>query len=501
MTAAPGGLHPVQVRHRGPGRYVPAVSLHHAVQLLADPGLQPARIIAGGTDLLLEIERGVRRGVATLIDISAVPGAGSITVTDGDARLGPMVTHNDVVGSAALVMQALPLAQACWEVGSAQLRNRATVAGNLLTASPANDTISALLALGATAELHSARGLRRVPVEAFFTGFRTTVAEPDELLSAIEVPLLGAGQRGIFVKLANRAAQAISVLHLAVVVGLDEDGVVRSARIALGSVAATVVLAPAAAEVLVGRTLDAEAIDDAAAAAAASVSPIDDIRATAEYRRRTLPVALRRALHTLAADRQRERWPVHPPMLSSGHTIPTSTSSASDASANATDATATVFDAGTVVTATVNGKRRAAAGAVGATLLEWLRDELAVLGPKEGCAEGECGACTVSLDGAAVMACLVPAARAHGSEVTTVEGLAEDGDGGLHRLQQAFVDCAAVQCGFCTPGLLVAGAQLLAEIPRPSKEQLQQGLAGNLCRCTGYTSIIAAMQQAAGADQ
>ncbi len=493
MTTAPGGQHPLQVRHQRPRRYVAATSVDQAVQLLSDPALQPARIIAGGTDLLLEIDRGVRRGVATLIDVSRIAAGNAITLHGGIARLGPMVTHNDVVSSAALVTGALPLAQACWEVGSAQLRNRATVAGNLVTASPANDTISALLALGATLQLMSVRGLRRVPVEEFFTGFRSTVLEPDELVAAIEVPLLQDGQRGIFVKLGNRQAQAISVLHLAVVVNLDEGGVVRSARIALGSVAATVVLAPQAAALLLGQPLEDATIARAAAAATASVEPIDDIRATADYRRQTLPVALSRALRTLAADRQRERWPQRPPLLSSAAAAGTGT-----AVVAGTDATA-LRTRHSIVTATVDGQRRAAPEAVGATLLDWLRDELAVLGPKEGCAEGECGACTVTLDAAAVMACLVPAARAEGAEITTVEGLATDA--GLHPLQQAFVDCNAVQCGFCTPGLLVAGAQLLAEIPRPDKEQIQQGLAGNLCRCTGYTSIIAAMQQAAGAAQ
>jgi aerobic carbon-monoxide dehydrogenase small subunit len=144
---------------------------------------------------------------------------------------------------------------------------------------------------------------------------------------------------------------------------------------------------------------------------------------------------------------------------------------------------------------TVNGERCEADVWEGESLLYALRERLGLYGSKNACEQGECGSCSVLLDGSLVCACLVLAAQADGHDVVTVEGLAEED--GLHPVQEAFVETGAVQCGFCTPGLVVAAADLLRQNGRPSDDEIREALSGNLCRCTGYAKIFDAVRLAA----
>jgi carbon-monoxide dehydrogenase medium subunit len=382
-----------------------------------------------------------------------------------------------VLAAAEAAPGALPLAQACVEIGAPQIRTRGTIAGNLITASPANDTIAALMALGAEVVLARQGGERTVPLEQFYLGVRRTVLAPDELLREIRFPLLTANQRGLWRRLGLRRAQAISVVHFGMVLTFDGE-TVAAARITLGAVAPTIVRAGQAEAFLVGKALTPDVCAEAGRLACADIRPISDLRGSAEYRLATLAALVAAALDDLAANRQAGGFPARPILLDTG-TAP---------------APVTTFDG--VIDTMVNGQRRQLAHAAGKTLLNALREDAGLTGTKEGCAEGECGACTVWLDGQAVMSCLVPAPQAHHATITTIEGLA--GPDRLHPLQQAYIDHAAVQCGFCIPGMIMAGAKLLDERPQPSLDEAQVAISGNICRCTGYRKILDAMLSAGG---
>lgn len=456
--------------------YFQPASLEEALQLLRDH--PAARLVAGGTDVLVELQRGIKT-TDTLIDISKLRDLKYVRLEDGVFRLGALATHNDVLSSRECLERGFPLAQASIEVGAPQIRARATVAGNLVTASPANDTISALMALGGEVVLVSLAGERVVPLAEFYLGVRRTVLQQGEMVREIRFPALGDNQRGMWSRLGLRRAQAISVIHTGLVLTFEGD-TVSEARITLGSVAPTIARARQAEEFLRGERLDDEVCAEAGRLACQDVKPISDLRGSADYRLVTLAAVVADCLRRLAAGVEREGFPDRPILLDSGHT--------GQGGAQFEGAIAT----------TVNGQHLRLEGAQGKSLLDALRENAGLTGTKEGCAEGECGACTVWIDGQAAMSCLVPAPQAHNAEIVTIEGLADTAPGdGLHPLQQAFIDHAAVQCGFCIPGMIMAGAKLLDEREQPSLEDAQVAISGNICRCTGYRKILDAMLAAA----
>jgi len=461
--------------------YYTAANVNDVLQLLTQYG-EKARIVAGATDLMLELERGQRKSVDTLIDITRVTGLDQITLSeDGMIHLGPLVTHNQCVASRLIWEFAYPLAQAAWEVGSPQIRNRGTVAGNLITASPANDTITPLMALKAQVTLESAHGKRVVPLREFYTGVRNTVMAADEMLTDITFPAMTSDHCGFFIKFALRRAQAISLVNVAVILRLENE-TITDARVTLGAVAPTIVNAFDTEQFLIGKRLSDEVIEKAAELVLGAIRPINDIRASASYRRAMSRVITRRALQAIAT--QSNTIPAVTPVLLEEK----------QSKVNPPERTM-LHDHATPITAQINGKQVVFRSGQSKSLLRLLREDGLLIGTKEGCAEGECGACTVFLDGKAVMSCLVPAPRANDADIITIEGIAQEGM--MNAVQRAFVENGAVQCGYCIPGFIMSATMLLKENPTPSQDEIKQAITGNLCRCTGYYKIVEAIENAA----
>lgn len=462
-------------------KYITPSSSQEVVEILAK--ISNARIVAGGTDLILEIERGIRKNVQTLIDVTRIPNLDRITLDEDEViHLGPMVTHNHVAGSKLMQERAYPLVRACWEVGANQIRNRGTVAGNLITASPANDTITPLMALNAKVTLLSTQGERTVSLQDFYQGVRKTVMHDDEMLVDISFSALTENQRGTFIKLALRRAQAIAVINVAIILDFNLP-IVKSASITLGAVSPTIIHAEEAEAYLAGKELTEDVINEAANLAMKASRPIGDIRGSAKYRLEMVRVNTARGLRSLRDGQEQVGFPSDPVLLWGKEISGISTQSITHGN-------------GEPIVTTINGKEYSLSEGHDGTLLALLRDHAGLIGSKEGCGEGECGACTIFLDGKAVMSCLVPAPRAHGAEITTVEGIADATQEQLHPVQEAFIHDGAVQCGYCTPGFIMSAAKLLEEIPVPSQNQIEQAIAGNLCRCTGYYKIVQAVEDA-----
>jgi xanthine dehydrogenase iron-sulfur cluster and FAD-binding subunit A len=464
-------------------RYISVTSLEEAVEAL-DQFRNKARIIAGATDLMLELERGNKPDVTVLVDISRVYGLNLIEIDENhNIHLGPLVTHNDCVASELIRSFAYPLARAAWEVGSPQIRNRGTVVGNLVTASPANDTIPPLMALGASVVLRSKLGERIIRLIDFYTGVRKTIMRPDEMVVDVFFAMMKSNQRGHFIKYALRNAQAISLVNVAVILDFNPGKQIESAQITLGAVAPTIIHARRAEDFLVGQELTDEAIRSASNLIMGEVRPIDDLRASARYRKTMSGLIFRRAMNAIKAGEEKLEMPDRPVLLRTNQV------------SGKLDRGIT-HEMGVDIVANVNGVEYRFQTGQNKSLLRLLREEGFLIGTKEGCSEGECGACTVHLDGAAVMSCMVPAPRAHGANIVTIEGLGKNGS--LHPIQQAFVQKGAVQCGYCTPGFLMSGAMLMMEAQNATRDEIKQAFTGNLCRCTGYYKIIKAVETAVG---
>jgi xanthine dehydrogenase iron-sulfur cluster and FAD-binding subunit A len=461
--------------------YYTVSSIDDALKILEEER-ESARIIAGGTDLILELKNGHHEGVRTLIDINRIKDINLIKSLDEYIYIGPGVTHNQVLVSSLIQQFGIPLLHACHSIGAAQIRNIGTIYGNLITASPANDTISPLIVIGAELLIRSLGNERWIALEDFYSGVRQTVLKNNEMIVNLRFRKMSANQKAFFSKYLLRKAHGISVVNVSGLIEFD-NRLIKNAKIALGSVAPTIIRALNAEKSLVDKELNEKSILMAAKNAANDAYPIDDLRASKNYRHHLISTlteqGLRRVQDGSCGDFEAN------PVLLWGENEPKK---------NPISKTLLHTKQEQIVT-TINKTEYKLDKGQDNTLLQLVREQAKLKGTKLGCGEGECGACTLYLNGLPVLGCLVPAPRAHGAQITTIEGLENNGD--LHPVQQAFIDEGAVQCGYCTPGFIMSAVKLLEEKESPSEKEIKEGLAGNICRCTGYYSIISAVEKAA----
>jgi CO/xanthine dehydrogenase FAD-binding subunit len=261
-----------------------------------------ARIIAGGTDLLLQLFRGDKHA-RCLVDITRIPGLDGVTQQDGYIRIGSNVTHAQLADSALLAEEAPSLAEAASTIGSPQVRNVGTIGGNIVTASPAADTVPPLLCLDARARLVAGDGERNVPLEDLLTGPREIDLRSHELLASVEFRRPPEGTGFKFLKIGRRNAMAVSVASMAVLLQV-RDSSVEVVRLAMGAVAPTVVRCRNAEERLTGQPLNDDTIRVAARALEADIKPISDLRASARYRMLVAQSLLERGLREAARSAQ-----------------------------------------------------------------------------------------------------------------------------------------------------------------------------------------------------
>jgi carbon-monoxide dehydrogenase medium subunit len=470
--------------------YHEPATLAEALSLLGQYG-EGARVMAGGTNLMVWMKM-EEVTPEVVVDIGRLPGLSGMTTPAGaeeGVEIGALAKIWELRNSPLLQAGYTALAEACAAFGSTQIQYAGTIGGNVCNGSPASDTVPALMALGAELVLVGVEGGRTVPIEDFLLGPGETALRLGEILTSVMLPPLThqashATQGSAFVKISRVRADLAKASGAAVIVRDGER--VIGCRLALGSVGPTVVRCRRAEELLLGETFSSALALEAGRMASGEVTPIDDIRSTAWYRREVVK-ALTHDVLQLAWERAGTERPGGTEEQGSTGATERKTQHAKRNTLHASRFTHHDIEL------TVNGVRHHFSVKPNELLLNVLRERLQLTGTKYGCGIGECGACTVQVDGVPTLACLTLAIAADGREVTTVEGL-HGRDSELDPIQEAFIEHAAFQCGYCTPGMLMMTKRLLAEIPSPSEDDIRDYLKGNRCRCTGFAAIVRAVE-------
>ena len=460
------------------------VTIEEAVQLVDKFG-DRARVLAGGTDLfvMMKVER---ISPDVIISLHKISGLDQIQIDkNGDVSIGALTTILALRDHPVIKRHYEALSKACHTFSALQVETMGTVGGNICNGSPAADSVPALLVLGAVAEIQGPQGSRGLPLEEFFLGPGLTALKRGEILVSITLPKPSEKMVSDYVKVARIAAD-LAKASLGITLVRSGNTIV-DCRVAAGSVAPTPRRLYQVEEVLVGQTYSQVLVNEAGRLAGEEISPISDARSTSWYRRQVIDVMLRDLLE--------RAW-----------------QSAGDAVVSEPDGYVSLpvqdlpsavesknYEQGKkhAITLNVNGNSYPVQVYPNELLMNVLREHLSLTGTKYGCGIGECGACTVLIDGVPKFSCLTLAIDAVGKEVTSIEGL-QGLNGELDPIQQAFIDHAAFQCGYCTPGIIMALKGLIKDNPHPNEEEVRDALKGNRCRCTGYVSITRAVLAVTG---
>ncbi len=444
--------------------YLEPGSLEEAISMLSEYG-DRAQLLAGGTYLLVQMKM-ERTASEYLINVGKLPELEGVSFQNGRLSVGALTKIRALRNTSEVQADYTALAEACAAFGSTQIQLMGTIGGNLCNGSPASDTVPALVAFGAELALAGPDGERMIPVEEFLVGPGKVALKEGELLVSVRLPPPppapppnGEGSVGsAFIKI-SRVAADLAKASVAAVLVRDDDHIV-DCRLAFGSVSPTVLRPRKAEELLIGKPFSAELALEAGKMASQEITPIDDVRSTAWYRREVvkaithdvLQMAWERAGRGDKETRKRGNEETRrEEILNTHHAIRNTEHE---------------------IQLTVNGVRRQLRVKPNELLLNVLRERLELTGSKYGCGVGECGACTVQLNGEPALACLVLAIAADGSEVLTVEGL-QGADGSLDPLQEAFIEHNGFQCGYCTPGMLMMTKKLRRDSPSPTEGEIR----------------------------
>ena len=486
-----------------------AKSVDDAVRLLLE--YPQAQIIAGGSDVLVQMREGKRAG-AELVSIYGLDELrGVVMEEDGTIRIGSLTSFSHITKDPIIQKYINVLGEAVDMVGGPQIRNIGTIGGNTCNGVTSADSASTLFAWDAVIELAGPDGIRRIPIKDFYIKAGKVDLRPGEIQTAILIPREAyEGYEGYYIKYAMRNAMDIATLGCSVNVKLSEDKkTFTDVRIAYG-VAGPVPMRAVHAEAA-GRGLEVteENIGKIGDTVLEDVTPRDSWRASKAFRehiskllcKRALREAVRRAGGVISEESQAAIAPNTSDNENAGtgekKEAPASISGASEGSETAKHTIMTDSESGKqykLVRCRINGVERETMVDVRASLTDMLRNDYSLTSVKKGCEVGECGACNVIIDGECYNSCIYLAVWADGKEIRTLEGLMGP-DGQLSDIQQAFIDEAAVQCGFCTPGVIMSAVEILESGKEYTRDELRKQLSGHLCRCTGYENILNAVEK------